>query len=259
MKIRLFIGLLTIFATTSIAQTSAKVANVYDVTKSPYNADASGATASDVAIQKAINAAAAAGSWGTVIYFPTGTYILNNPLFIGTGIAGSPQTGGMIFEGESREKTNINVRSRTAFSFLGRDCNTTDYTTWYGNSTYHNEIKNLTINKITSSTTLSGGCAIDLLHANGTLIDNVTIRAYSSCSFDCGIRAMMDYLTVTNCNIEVPGGSIDTGISIDFNKSISFNNSIGSFFAVPTDGARVGFTHIAGCGIGVYAHGRARV
>lgn len=51
------------------------VGTVYDVTKSPYNADKTGTNDATVAIQNAINAAVNNG--GGIVYLPTGTYAVN--------------------------------------------------------------------------------------------------------------------------------------------------------------------------------------
>lgn len=53
---------------------------ILDVTKSPYNADRTGATNAAPAIQDAINAA---GQSGSVVYLPAGTYRCDSTLYVG--------------------------------------------------------------------------------------------------------------------------------------------------------------------------------
>jgi hypothetical protein len=242
----IFIGLIVAL---SFAVTTPKVVQVYNV--QDYGATGGDQTPDDVAIQAAITDAANHDGWGCVIYFPAGSYILNNPLMVGTGVAGSPLTSGITFEGESTDNTQLKPRGKSAFIFAGGDTVTTDYTTWYEHCTNYNTIKNLEIVKDDASTRCL--CAIDLNHASGTTIENVKIiMNNASGHINVGIRGTMDYLTIMNCYISRYAGTVDTGISLDNHPNLRFNP--GSFPAGPVDGARIGLTTLERCGIGIFEH-----
>lgn len=257
MKLHLWVSLITIISTFSIAQQPVlKETRVYDVTKSPYNVNPwdPNNNACDAAIQSAINDAAAAGSWGSVIYFPNGRYFLSKPLLVGTGVADSPKTDGMTFEGESRDLTTFRVQGQgSAFVFAGGDSTPTTYEPgWYTNSTKMNTVRNMSFFR--EFTVTPGGVCIDLNHANNTIIENVRIISNGG-RWAVGIRVTMDYVTIRNCFVQSSSGPIDTGISLDKHRQLIFPNEKGTFIAGPVDGARIEKTTIEGCGIGIFEHG----
>ncbi len=78
---------------------------VIDVTKSPYKADNSGKTDATAAIQKAID------DWkgrGTTLYFPNGTYLVSDTLYVG----GVPHSADryITFQGQSEAGTVIKLK-----------------------------------------------------------------------------------------------------------------------------------------------------
>src|SRR5215468_10670620 len=63
--------------------------HLIDVTRSPYNADKTGASDAQPAIQAAINAAGA----GAVVYLPAGIYRIDTTLTLGPGFSGKTLRG----------------------------------------------------------------------------------------------------------------------------------------------------------------------
>ena len=101
---------------TAIAQPSGSI----NVTQAPYNADNTGVNDSTTALQNAINAAESSGQ---VVYFPTGTFKISNPLNVnnvtieGAGEWYTVLTGSNVeFAGSiSPASTNVNISNLAIF------------------------------------------------------------------------------------------------------------------------------------------------
>lgn len=86
-----------------------------DVTQAPYNADNTGSVDTSSAIQSAIDAATS----GQVVYLPAGTYLLDNPIFMGTNFSGKSFRGDGIGITVIDANCNvpINIGSASGFSY----------------------------------------------------------------------------------------------------------------------------------------------
>jgi hypothetical protein len=79
---------------------------IVDVTKAPYNADATGATNAGPAIQEAINAAAE----DCVVFLPAGTFRIDGALIVGF-VGGNKDKDKITIRGAGMDKTTIDCRA----------------------------------------------------------------------------------------------------------------------------------------------------